>query len=952
MNKIFVTLMGAPIVLLDNKNIHFPYRKLAGFFFYLCLKKSITREEAVSIFWADQDEKSARKNLRDVIYKIKKLLGDEAITTVGNTIISLNSEKVNVDTDHIHADNIVEKFTGEFLHYFFIKDCLEFDTWCSGMQNYYKELYLSELYKHLCLTSQQKEMSKINHYTNMLIQNSIYDERMYREIMRIYSDNGFYNLAIKLFYELKELLDDDLGELPDQETQSLLSDVLALKEIQSNNKSPSDEYFFGRNEERLQVHTSLNEFLAEGSASIIVSGEAGVGKTTFLKKIAETIDTDKAFYIPYVCHYAEKDFYLKTGHNLLKKMIKLYEAQLVEAEAIHNDFRIQDYREAVNTLGMTADFALVYDIFIKLSERRKIVLFIDDIQWIDGGSLKLLSTLLSRFGLKKLFLMGAHREDYQEVLAPFIVTLEKDGVLKRIYLKRFNLDEVTQIIDDLMPKHKGDDELIRKIYHDTQGNSLFLLELIKLIEEKGYSTLLSTKSVNIIKSRLIDLADEEQGVLNALSIFPTKASMADLKIFHPMIELELFELLEKLMEKKIVRETAYEGEFYYSFNHQWIREFVQSRQSLGKRKAINEKIARFYEEEYKNTGDTNYYAKMSYHFGECGNVYKSYRYKIEYLNDYYYHYHEIYPHAYSRPSLLDIEDHDYKYQENSVELEELAHKIEKLPNVTKEYVELRMRLYFIMGRYYLYTGKYKEGLEKIDESIQLSMQLKDELFIYNNYKQKVFYSIQIADIDSFKQNLDMCQRYFAQIPYCPQEKASILRLNGLYLIEIKEYQMAESVLNETIELLAVHETDAFKEDNLIDLAVCYSYLGRNCLLQKKAQLAYDYFLKSIKLIDQRRITNAAAIFYAGAAEALYEMAQYTDAQIYIKKANDYFAHTHALWGKAKAQICAALIDFQIGHHDTAKDYLNEAIKTSEKLCNPTLSEEIRVLQQNFAAYFN
>lgn len=206
MDKVFITLMGAPIVMWGNDPVHFAYRKVAGFFFYLCVKKNITREEAISVFWADQDEKSARKNLRDVIYKVKKLLGDKIIITVGNTAIELNQELVSVDIDQITPNNIIKNYTGEFLHYFFIKDCLEFESWCRQMQSHFRELYLSQLYKHLRLVSIQKDISETNQYANMLIQNNIYDEKMYREIMRIYSDNGFYNLAIKLFYELKELL--------------------------------------------------------------------------------------------------------------------------------------------------------------------------------------------------------------------------------------------------------------------------------------------------------------------------------------------------------------------------------------------------------------------------------------------------------------------------------------------------------------------------------------------------------------------------------------------------------------------------------------------------------------------------------------------------------------------------------------------------------------------------
>ncbi len=960
MNKIIVTLMGSPIVQLNNVPVHFSYRKVAGFFFYLCVKKQLTREEAISIFWADQDEKSARKNLRDVIYKLKKLLGDEVIFTVGNASIELNHQLVKVDVDQINAENIIRNYTGEFLHYFFIKECIEFETWSGEIQRYYRELYLSELYKYLCLTSTIKDVLQISQHANMLIQNNIYDERMYREIMRIYSENGFYNLAIKLYYELKEIVNEDLGELPDKNTQELLNKIVELKEIQSNNTKKSDEYFFGRYEELFQVHSTLNQFLSVDSASIIISGEAGVGKTTFLKKIVEQIDQEEVFYLPYVCHYAEKDFYLKSWHNLLRKMELLLDKHLgtnmlqtESSQALSGGMNpsTHDFSEMVNDGRVDVNVMAVHDALVKLTDQKKVVMVIDDIQWLDSASLNLLNMLLFSFGKGKLLIIAAHREDYQEVLNPFIITLEKENLIKRMYLNRFTFDEVSQIVSDLIPSYKNDVQIIRKIYRDTEGNSLFLLELIKIIEEKGYISLLSSKSVNIIQSRLIDLTDTEQSVLNALSLFPNKASMADLKIFHPAVELEIFETLEKLMEKKIIGERVTEGEVFYSFNHQWIREYVRDRQSLGKRKALNEKVARFYEAEYQQTGNKNLYAKMSYHFGECGDVYKNFYYKIEYLNDYYYNYHEIYPHVYSH-MLPEAEHHDNRYHENSAELENLVQQIENLSNRTEEYVTLKMRLYFIMGRYYFYIGNYKEGLEKIDASIQLAIELGDYLYIYNNYKQKTYYGIQTADMAMMKDNLELCKKYLDKIPYSAEEKASVLRLQGLYLIEMKQYVNAENVLNETIGLLTANQLDVSEDNNLIDLAVCYSYLGRSHLLQKNYKTAYEFFLKAIELSGQKYVTNAVAVFYAEAAQALYEMELYTDAKNYIQQANYYFSCTHALWGKAKAQMYAALIELKLGNIDIAKDFFNQTTRTSEKLCNPTLNQQIDALRQEFSAYFN
>lgn len=72
---ITVSLLGTPKVEFDGKEITFPYRKVEGLFYYLCVKRSVSRDEVISIFWADSSENSARKNLRDGIYHLKNCLG-------------------------------------------------------------------------------------------------------------------------------------------------------------------------------------------------------------------------------------------------------------------------------------------------------------------------------------------------------------------------------------------------------------------------------------------------------------------------------------------------------------------------------------------------------------------------------------------------------------------------------------------------------------------------------------------------------------------------------------------------------------------------------------------------------------------------------------------------------------------------------------------------------------
>ncbi len=51
MANIKVYLLGRPYVEMDGERVNFPYKKAEGFFYYLCVKKTATREEIISVLW-------------------------------------------------------------------------------------------------------------------------------------------------------------------------------------------------------------------------------------------------------------------------------------------------------------------------------------------------------------------------------------------------------------------------------------------------------------------------------------------------------------------------------------------------------------------------------------------------------------------------------------------------------------------------------------------------------------------------------------------------------------------------------------------------------------------------------------------------------------------------------------------------------------------------------------
>lgn len=229
MNVISVQLLGNPKVIFNNSIITFPYKKSEALFYYVCINKKLSRQEAINMFWGDNNEETARKNLRDALYKIKTSI-NENIFTSSKTVIEFSKEYiVEVDTDIINETNAISLYNGDFLLNFSVKNCYDFENWKEEKRNQYKEIYITSLHNKVNELVSISDYSSIEKYGNILLKNDSYNEKTYRYLMKIYALSEDYNKAIKLYNELTTILKNDLGVEPELKTKKVLKEILDLK---------------------------------------------------------------------------------------------------------------------------------------------------------------------------------------------------------------------------------------------------------------------------------------------------------------------------------------------------------------------------------------------------------------------------------------------------------------------------------------------------------------------------------------------------------------------------------------------------------------------------------------------------------------------------------------------------------------------------------------------------
>lgn len=243
MDIISVKMLGNPTVMYNQNKVTFPYKKAEALFYYVCLNKHVRREEAMNIFWADTDEATGRKNLRDAIYKIKLSTCDTIFSPSKTYIEFSDNVNIEIDTDNLDVSNARNLYTGDFLLNFSVKNCFDFENWMIEKRNFYKDIYIKSVFEKVNELVSIGDYVNIQKYSDILIQNDPYNEKTLRYLMKIFALSEDYNTSVKLYYDMCSVLKHDLGVEPEQKTKKMYKEILELKNTfnQDQQKNNFDE---------------------------------------------------------------------------------------------------------------------------------------------------------------------------------------------------------------------------------------------------------------------------------------------------------------------------------------------------------------------------------------------------------------------------------------------------------------------------------------------------------------------------------------------------------------------------------------------------------------------------------------------------------------------------------------------------------------------------------------
>ncbi|MFG3554976.1 ATP-binding protein [Micromonospora sp. NPDC047557] len=357
----------------------------------------------------------------------------------------------------------------------------------------------------------------------------------------------------------------------------------------------------GRQREIATLRDALGRAGKGEPATVLVGGEAGVGKTRLLEEFAAGATAAGTRVLVGQClELGEAGLPFAPFAAALRAVLRAdgaevfagYEAEF--ARLLPELGRVPAGLTAPSARPLTDAprgylFDLVAELFQRLADARPLLLIIEDLHWADRSTRDLIGFLVRAARPGRLLLVCTYRTDELQrghPLRPFLAELDRARGVERVELGRLDRDGTGAILADLLggePAPRAVDDI-----HDrTQGNPFFIEELAVAGSPLGCAALPETLR-DLLLARVDRLPEPAQRVLRIAAAGGTRFAHGLLAEVAGLPEAELEDALRAAVAAQLVVADP-DGD--YEFRHALVREAVHDELLPGEHARLHARFA-------------------------------------------------------------------------------------------------------------------------------------------------------------------------------------------------------------------------------------------------------------------------------------------------------------------------------------------------------------------------
>jgi serine/threonine protein kinase len=296
----------------------------------------------------------------------------------------------------------------------------------------------------------------------------------------------------------------------------------------------------GRTEIFPHVERALREVRGSQPALIVLEGPSGIGKTTLLRHVVERLQqVEDAFVLEGRCYHRENVSYkafdgvIDQLSRILRRLPPEQSAQLIPRHlgALLRLFpvlkRVDIFREAASRLrDQDSEYELAQhgldatrELLCRIADRRALVLVIDDLQWGDADSTRLLAHVTGQPNAPRMLVVASVRSDDAGGGQMCEQWMSIESLRSsRITLNGLSEVEAVRLVRSVLAGSGPESaSLVQSIAHDADGIPLYLVELAQgyLAGQLGSGP---PTLHQMISSRIQRLSPEAQLLLNLVAV--------------------------------------------------------------------------------------------------------------------------------------------------------------------------------------------------------------------------------------------------------------------------------------------------------------------------------------------------------------------------------------------------------------------------------------------------
>jgi predicted ATPase/GAF domain-containing protein/ABC-type transporter Mla MlaB component len=272
---------------------------------------------------------------------------------------------------------------------------------------------------------------------------------------------------------------------------------------------------YGRERDVARLMEAFERARERGPELVLISGYSGVGKSALVSEIHKPIARQGGYFVSGKFDQMSRDVPLAPVVQVFRELIRqilteppaalaAWKRELTRALGANGRILTDLVPELELVLGPQPEvaalgaveaknrwsFAVQSFLGVFAAPDHPLVIFLDDLQWVDPASLKLIEMILRDTQSKHMLLLGAYRDnevDAGHPLRTLLDDLHKEGLRSTdIHLGPLDEAMVSELVADTLTMRAADAlPLSRVVFEKTQGNPFFVHQFLDELHKQG-----------------------------------------------------------------------------------------------------------------------------------------------------------------------------------------------------------------------------------------------------------------------------------------------------------------------------------------------------------------------------------------------------------------------------------------------------------------------------------